>query len=111
VIDFEYCILYNLIVVLLRLPIIEVLATFMGNMVCVNVTAPENEHQQSINRVSTERQQSCVLHLVLSQRGATAFTHNQCNGSRYEQKRSRHGHSPSLKLSVNRLSMTLGVAS
>jgi len=51
------------------------LATFIGNIVYVDVASPENEHpqsvntgsterQQSINSASTERQQSWVVHLV-----------------------------------------------
>jgi hypothetical protein len=43
--NFGCCILYNPRVVLLGLPRIEVLATFTGNMVNVNVTTTENEHQ------------------------------------------------------------------
>jgi hypothetical protein len=61
--------------VVLLLSIIEVLATIIGNLVNVDVTSPDNERQQSvnrasteyqksINRVSTEHQQSWVLHLV-----------------------------------------------
>jgi hypothetical protein len=51
--DFGYCIVYNPWAVLLHLPIIEVLAVCRGNMVMVNLTTPENERQQSINRAST----------------------------------------------------------
>jgi len=40
-----------------------------------------------------------------------AFTHNERIGSRDEQMRMRHGHSPSLKMSVNRASTLLCVAS
>jgi len=60
--------LYNPTAELLRLPIIEVFAAFMGNIVTVIITTPENERQQSINRVSTECQQSannfgcCILY-------------------------------------------------
>jgi len=56
--DFRCCILYNPRAVLWHLCIIEVLAAFIGNIVNVDVAAPENEHQQSVNRASTERQQS-----------------------------------------------------
>jgi len=80
-------------------------------MVSVNVTTPENERQQSINRVSTERKQSWVLHLVKSKRCAMAFTRNQRNGSRYEQKRLQHGQIRGLKMSVNSTSTNLGIAS
>jgi hypothetical protein len=44
--------------VLRHLPIIEVFAAFIGNIVCVNSATPQTERQQSFNRVSTERQQS-----------------------------------------------------
>jgi hypothetical protein len=108
---FGCCNLYNPRAVLFYLPIIKVLATFRGNMVRVNVTTPENERQQSINRVSSEHQQSWVWHLVYSKGCATACTQNQHNGSRYEEKRLSHGHIPSLKISVNRVSTILGVAS
>jgi len=47
--DFGYGILYNPTTVLRHLPIIEVLATFMGNMVSVDVATPQNERQQSVN--------------------------------------------------------------
>jgi len=57
-------IVYNPRAVLLRLPIIKVLATFRGNMVSVNVTTPDNDRLQSINIASTECEQSWVLHLV-----------------------------------------------
>jgi len=73
---FGCCILYNPRAVLRHLPIIEVLAAFiLGNIMNVDVNAPENERQQSVNResterqqsvrrASTERQQSWVVHLV-----------------------------------------------
>jgi len=41
-----------------HLSIIEVLAAFTGNIVCVDTATPPSERQQSINRASTERQQS-----------------------------------------------------
>jgi hypothetical protein len=56
--------LYNPRAVLLGVHIIKVLAAFRGNMVSVNVTTPGIEHQQSINRASTEREHTWVLHLV-----------------------------------------------
>ena len=73
--DFGCCILYNPRAIQRLLPIIEVLATCIGNTVYVDVASPENERQQSvntevterqqrINRASTERQQSWVLHGV-----------------------------------------------
>jgi len=62
--DFGCCIMNNPRAALLHLPIINVLATFRGNIVGVDVTTPEDEHQQSINRASTEHQQSWVLRLV-----------------------------------------------
>jgi len=55
---FGCCILYNPRAVSWHLPIIEVLAAFIGNIVNVDVAAPEYEGQQSVNRASTERQQS-----------------------------------------------------
>jgi len=55
--DFLCCILYNPRVVLLRLPIIKVLAAFRGNMVSVNVTTPEDERQQSVNNLGC-----CILY-------------------------------------------------
>jgi len=55
---FGCCILYNPRAVLRNLPIIGVLAAFIGNIVNVDVPAPENERQQSVNRASTECQQS-----------------------------------------------------
>jgi hypothetical protein len=43
------CILYNPRTVWRHLPINEVLAMFMGNIVSVNIATPKNEHQQSVN--------------------------------------------------------------
>jgi len=65
--EFRCCILYDPRAVLRHLPIIEALATYIGNIVNVDVAAPENECQQSINTASTECQQSvndlgcCIL--------------------------------------------------
>jgi len=56
--DFVSCILYNSIAVLRHLTIIDILAAFIGNIVCVNTATRQNERQQSVNRASTERQQS-----------------------------------------------------
>ena len=39
--DFVCCILYNPMAVLWHLAIIEVLAAFIGNIVCVNATTPQ----------------------------------------------------------------------
>jgi hypothetical protein len=47
--DFGCCMLYNPRAVLWHLPISEVLAASMGNMVSVNVATPKNERQQSVN--------------------------------------------------------------
>jgi len=113
--DFGCCILYNPRAMLRLIPIMKVLAAFIGNTVYVDVASPENERQQSvntasterqqsINRVSTERQQSWVLHRIQSKGYAMAFTHNRRIGSLYVQKKQHHGHSPSLKMSVNRAS-------
>jgi hypothetical protein len=56
--DFVCCILYNPTAVLRHLSIIEVLAAFIRNIVCVDTIAPQNERQQSVNSASTEHQQS-----------------------------------------------------
>jgi len=95
--NFVCCILCHPRAVVRLLSIIEVSATFLGNMVIVDVPSPDNErqqcvnrastqHQQSINRVSTEHQQSWVLHLVESKGCAKAFTQNQRIGSLYGYK-------------------------
>jgi hypothetical protein len=52
------CILYNPRAVLLHLPIIEVLAAFIGNIVCIDTATPQTQGQYSVNRASTEHQQS-----------------------------------------------------
>jgi len=44
--------------VLQHLCIIEVLAAFIGNIVCVDTVSPQNERQLSVNTASTEHQQS-----------------------------------------------------
>ena len=62
--DFGCSILYNPRAILWLLPIIEVLATFIGNMVNVVVATPKNECQQSVNRALTEHQLFWVLNLV-----------------------------------------------
>ena len=62
--DLRSCILYNPRAVLQRLLTIKVLATLRVTMVSVIITTSENELQQSINIMSTEHQQSWVLHLV-----------------------------------------------
>ena len=41
-----------------HLPIIEVLAAFIGDIVCVDTATAQAEHQQSVNRASIEHQQS-----------------------------------------------------
>jgi len=56
--DFVCCILYNSMALLRHLTIIEVLAAFIGNIMCVDTATRQNERQQSVNRASTERQQS-----------------------------------------------------
>jgi hypothetical protein len=56
--DFGCCILFHPRAVVWLLSIIEVLAGFIVNMVNVDVGSPDNESQQSINRVLTEHQQS-----------------------------------------------------
>jgi hypothetical protein len=69
-----------------------------------SINRASTEHQHRVNRVSTECQWFCMLHLLWSPGSGMAYTQNQCIGSHYEQKRSRHGHIPSLKMSVNRAS-------
>jgi len=56
--DFVCCIIYNPRAVIQHLSIIAVLAAFIGNIVLVDTVTPRNEHQQSIDTASTERQQS-----------------------------------------------------
>jgi len=120
--DFMCCILCHPRPELRLLSIIEVLVAFIRKIVNVNVASPDNERQQSVNRASTERQQSVnrastecqqswVLHLVWFKGCATAFTHNQHIGSLCGQKGNRHGHSPNTKMSVNRASTILCIAS
>jgi hypothetical protein len=75
------------------------------------VNRASTERHLRINRTSTERQQSCVLHLAQSKGSAMAFTHNQNIGSLSGPKRRWHGHSPSLRMSGNRASTILCVAS
>jgi hypothetical protein len=52
------CILYNPRAVLRHVPKIQVLAAFIGNLMFVDTATPQNEHDQRVNRASTERQQS-----------------------------------------------------
>ena len=56
--DSVYCILYNRRAVLRHLLIIEQLAAFIGNIMCINTATPQNERQHIINRASTKRQKS-----------------------------------------------------
>jgi hypothetical protein len=50
--------LYNTRAVLQLLPIIEVLASFVGTKVNVDVATHNNQYQQRVNTASTEGQQS-----------------------------------------------------
>jgi hypothetical protein len=84
--------LYNPRAVLWHLPIIEVLAAFIGNIVSVDTATPQNERQQSVNRASTERQQSVS-------RASTEHPQNVNRASTQGQQ------------SVNRMSTIFGVAS
>jgi hypothetical protein len=59
--DFGCCILYNPRNMVLLWHIIKVLAAVIGNMVNVAVATAEDEHQQSIKRVSTECQWFWVM--------------------------------------------------
>jgi len=56
--QFWCCILYNPRAVLWHLPTTEVVASFIGNVVWVDTATPQNDRQQSANKVSTECQQS-----------------------------------------------------
>jgi len=56
--DFECCTLYNPRAVLRHLCIIDVLAAFICNIVCVDTVTPKNDRQLSVNTASTEHQQS-----------------------------------------------------
>jgi hypothetical protein len=86
--NFGCCILYNPRAVIRHLPIIEVLAAFIGNIVSVDTATPQNEHQHSVNelstehphsvnRLSTECQQFWELHRLKSKRSAMECTNNQ----------------------------------
>ena len=119
--DFMGCILCNPNAVLWHVSIIWVLAVFTGNIVWVDTATSPNERQRSVNwesiqyqhrvnRVSTECQRFWVFHLVYSKGSATADIHNHRIGSCSEQKWSRHGHSPTLEMSVSRASTILSVA-
>jgi hypothetical protein len=48
--DLLCCMLHNPRAVLRHLPMFEVLAAFIGNIVCINNATPQNERQQSVNR-------------------------------------------------------------
>ena len=50
---FQVCVLYDPRAMLRLLPIIDVLASCIGNMVNVNDATPTTKRQQSINRAST----------------------------------------------------------
>ena len=71
--------MHNSRAVLWHLPIIEVLAAFIDNIMNVDVAAPENEGQHSINRVSTQRQQS-VNRLSTILGGASCVIQGLCYG-------------------------------
>jgi hypothetical protein len=120
--NFQCSILYNPIAELRHLPMMKVLAAFKGKILGVDSATPQTarqyrvnrlstENQHSVNRVSTECQRFLVFNYVKSKGSAIACTHNQDIGIRSEQKRSRCGHSTSLKMSVNRESTILWVAS
>jgi len=116
------CILYNPRSLLRLIPVFEVVATFIGFTVYVDVASHENERQQTIttasterhrsfNRASTEHQQSWVFNHVYSKGCAMSFIHNARISSLYSQKKQQHGQSPSLKMSINRASTNFGAAS
>jgi len=112
--DFGCCILYNPRAVLRHLPIIEVLACFIGNIVCVDTATPQNEHQQGINRASTERQHSVNRASTEHQQSVNrALTERQQSVNRVstEHQHSINTASTQHQQSVNRVLMILGVAS
>jgi len=55
--DVVHCILSQLRAALWHLSIMEVLAAIIHKIINFDVASPDNEHQQSINRASTECQQ------------------------------------------------------
>jgi hypothetical protein len=71
--DLVWCILFNPRDVLWHLPIIEVLAAFIGNIVCVDTGTPQNEHPQNVNRASTECQPSINTALTECQHSVNYF--------------------------------------
>ena len=120
--NFVCCTLYNPRAVLRHLCIIKVFTAFIGNIVCVNTVAHQNdrqqslnsastEHQQSINRASTQCQRIWVLHHIYSKGSATPYVHKQRIGSHSVQMRSYHVHSTCLNIIVNKASTILCVAS
>jgi hypothetical protein len=76
-----YCILYSPRAVLQHVPIINVLAAFMGKREGDMVTA------LVWKGASTERQRFCVLHLVSPKVCATACIYNRSIGRLYSQNR------------------------
>jgi len=79
--------MFNPRAVLWNVPIIEVLAAYIGKIINLDVTSPEIERHQSPNWASTERRQIRVLHLEQSKGSATAFTHNRSIGHLYRKYR------------------------
>jgi len=71
--NFVCCILYNSMAVLRHLTIIEVLAPFIGHIVCVDTATEQNERQQSVNRASTERQHSIITASTECQQSVNDF--------------------------------------
>jgi len=59
--------------VLRHLTIMEVMAAFIGNNVSVDTATPQDERQQSINRVSTERQHSIITASTENQQSVNDF--------------------------------------
>jgi len=71
---FVRCMWYNPRVMLRHLSIIEVLATFICNIVIVDIVTPRNERQQSVNMAaSTDRQQSINTVSTECQQSVNAF--------------------------------------
>jgi len=71
--DLVCCILDNPWAMLRRLLIIEVLAAFIGDIVCINTATPQTERQYSVNRASTKRQQSINTASIECQQSVNDF--------------------------------------
>jgi len=90
--DFVCCTMYNPRAALRHLSIIEVLAAFIGNMVCVDAATPQ---------ASMEPPQCLVLSIRSLVSDLLAAIHNQCIANHYVQKSKWHGQGAILTISVN----------